>query len=55
MHVFFRYVPWPKKTVKPYQDTKPCSNDELGAIRLEGKVINTAKENDGDKFIQLSD
>lgn len=29
--------------VKPYQDTKPGSNDELAAIRLEGKVINTEK------------
>lgn len=26
-----------------YQDTKPSSNNELAAIRLEGKVINTEK------------
>lgn len=26
-----------------YQDTKSSSNDELAAIRLEGKVINTEK------------
>lgn len=35
------------KTGNPYQDTKPCSNDELAAIWLEGNVINTAKENEG--------
>lgn len=29
--------------VMHYQDTKPGSNDELAAIRLEGKVINTAE------------
>lgn len=28
---------------KSHQDTKPSSNDQLAAIRLEGKVINTGK------------
>lgn len=28
---------------KSYQDTEPGSNDELTAIRLEGKIINTEK------------
>lgn len=28
---------------KSHQDTKPSSDDELAAIRLEGKVINTEK------------
>lgn len=30
---------------KSHQNTKPSSNDELAAIRLEGKVINTKKAN----------
>lgn len=47
------YVPWPKKTEKPYQDTKPGSNDELAAIWLEGKIINTEKESNGETVIQL--
>lgn len=54
--VFFSYMPWPnKKAVKPYQDTKPCGNDELAAIRLKGKIINTEKEINGEMFIQLND
>lgn len=28
---------------KSYQDTEPGSNNELTAIRLEGKIINTEK------------
>lgn len=38
---------------KPYQDTKPGSNDELAAIRLEGKVINTDKATMTEKFNTL--
>lgn len=55
MHVLFRNAPWSKKTVKPHQDTKSCSNDELAAIWLEGKVIHTAKGNNGEIIIQLID
>lgn len=33
-----------------YQDTKPGSDDELAAIRLEGKVINTEEA----KMIEMS-
>lgn len=49
MYVLFRYV----QTGKPYQDTKPRSNDELAAIWLEGKIINTARDNNGEMVIQL--